>query len=261
MSNCTYPFISNFTTIRSTSKTRTATNSLIYFQVQELFPEFVFSTNCHPPCIIQICTGLTNSNSPLKAMTSLSVRFHHCITTSNPTIPEPNTPPCPPCKMFPLLLSSQILIGLPYLPHHNPSNQLYLLHTDTANKVQLPLHVPLRLPLPLPASPKPISVPSPTKSVTKVFPKPKLSCNSCPGKPRSKTSLDQLSPCHLRPKPISSQPKLKFSCPSPSLKSNPTPPRFNFNPIQPNAKTNPTQQNQKPNPTQPVQNIGTLIPL
>ena len=50
----------------------TATNSLIYFQVQELFPEF-FSTNCHPPYIIQICTGLTNSISPQKAMTSLSV--------------------------------------------------------------------------------------------------------------------------------------------------------------------------------------------
>ena len=48
------------------------TNSFIYFQVQEFFSEFFFSTSCHPPYIIKICTGLINSTSPQKAMKFLS---------------------------------------------------------------------------------------------------------------------------------------------------------------------------------------------
>ena len=59
--------------------------------------------------------------------------LHHCITRLTQPTQNQTHSPCPLCKMFPLLLSSQILIGLPYLPHHNPPNQLYS-HTDTANK-------------------------------------------------------------------------------------------------------------------------------
>ena len=126
----------------------TATNSLIYFQVQELFSEFVLFHEL--PSSLYLYRG-DKLHLTTKGNDILVRWFHHCITTSNPTNPEPNTPPCPHCKMFPLLLSLQILIGLPYLPQNNPPNQLYLLHTDTANEAQPPLHVPLPLPLPSPS--------------------------------------------------------------------------------------------------------------
>ena len=37
-----------------------------------IFSEFFFSTSCHPPYIIKICTGLINSTSSQKAMKFLS---------------------------------------------------------------------------------------------------------------------------------------------------------------------------------------------
>lgn len=70
----------------------------------------------------------------------------------------------------------------------------------------------------------------------------------------------QLSPCHHGPKPTSSQPKLKCSCPKPKPKSNPTQPRHKFNPTQPKPKTNPTQHNQKPSPTQPSTKCSPTYP-
>ena len=42
---------------------------LFIFRFKNCFQNlFFFFTNCHPPCIIQICKGLTNSISPQKAM-------------------------------------------------------------------------------------------------------------------------------------------------------------------------------------------------
>ena len=50
----------------------TATNSLFFFRFKNCFQNLFYFTNCHPPCIIKICTGVTNSILPQKAMTFLS---------------------------------------------------------------------------------------------------------------------------------------------------------------------------------------------
>ena len=57
---------------------------------------------------------------------------------------------------------------------------------------------------------------------------------------------------HHGPKPTSSQPKLKFSCPKPNPKSYP---------ILPKPKTNPTQHNQKPSPAQPSTKCSLAYPI
>ena len=130
------------------------TNSFIYFQVQEFFSEFFFSTSCHPPYIIKICTGLINSTSPQKAMKFLSGG----LTTAWPFQPqpcslEPNPLACPaPCRMFHLLLSSQMLTVPPPPPPTcsiNSPTQLFLLHADTASKaLLLYVHVHLHVTVP-----------------------------------------------------------------------------------------------------------------
>ena len=79
----------------------TATNSLISFQVQELFPEFVF--------FHELPSTLHNRNLYRADKLHLTTKgndilvrwFHHCITTSNPTNPEPNTLPLPSLQDVP----------------------------------------------------------------------------------------------------------------------------------------------------------------
>ena len=45
---------------------------LFIFRFKNCFQNLFYFTNCHPPCIIKICTGVTNSILPQKAMTFLS---------------------------------------------------------------------------------------------------------------------------------------------------------------------------------------------
>ena len=164
--------------------------------------------------------------------------------------------------MFPLLLSSMILTGIPYLLHHNLPTKLNLLHADTANETRLPLHVPLPVSSQVLILSQDLALPnlSPmffqNPDLQNAAPKPcctKLSSKSSPGQSKSKTSLNQLSPCHHGPKPTSSQPKLKFCCPKPNPKSNPTLPKSKSNPTQHNQKPSPTQPSTKGNPEQPNQ--------
>ena len=68
----------------------TATNSLIYFQVQEFFyhelPSTLYNQNLYRAYKLHL---ISKGNDILVSW------FHHCITTSNPTNSEPNTPPPP----------------------------------------------------------------------------------------------------------------------------------------------------------------------
>ena len=75
----------------------TATNSLIYFQVQELFPEFVLFHELPSSLYNQNLYRGDKLHLTTKGNDILVRWFHHCITTSNPTNPEPNTPPLRPC--------------------------------------------------------------------------------------------------------------------------------------------------------------------
>ena len=102
-----------------------ATNSCIHFQVQELFPEFVFFHELPSTLFNQNLYRPDKLHLTKKGNDILVRWFHHSLTTSTSTKPEQNTPPYPPCKMFAPFSSSQILIDLPHLPHHNPSAQLY----------------------------------------------------------------------------------------------------------------------------------------
>ena len=121
-----------------------STNSCIYFQVQEFFSEFVYFHELPSTLYNQNLYRADKLHLTTKGNDILVRWFHHCLTTSTPTQNQQN-PSCPLCKMFPLL-SSQIQIGLPYLPRHNPPTQLYHLHADTAHIDQLPLHIPLPVP-------------------------------------------------------------------------------------------------------------------
>ena len=224
-----------------------ATNSCIFFQVQELFPEYVFfhelpstlfNQNLYRPDKIHLTT---------KGNDILAKWFHHCLTTSNSIKPEPTTPPMPSLQDVPSALVITDIDWPPLPAPSQPSNLTPPACTPTSLK-----------PGPVPST----SVPSPTQSVSNVRPKPsptKCSSKPCciklkssPGQPRSKTSLNQLSPCHHSPKPTSSQPKLKFSCP----KSNPKP-----NPTQPKPKANPSPHYQKPSPTQHSTKCSPTYPI
>ena len=95
--------------------------------------------------------------------------FHHCITTSNPTNPEPNTSPMPSLQDVP----SPLVItdtDWPLLPA--PSQPFKPTMPSPYRYSKQSLTTPACTPTatPTPTSPKPISVPSPTKSVCKVFP-------------------------------------------------------------------------------------------
>ena len=131
----------------------TATNSLIYFQVQELFPEFVLFHELPSSLYNQNLYRGDKLHLTTKGNDILVRWFHHCITTSNPTNPEPNTPPFPHCKMFPLLLSLQIPdTDWPPLPApKQPSKPTIPSPYRYSKRSPTPLHVPLPLPLPSPS--------------------------------------------------------------------------------------------------------------
>ena len=78
-----------------------STNSCIYFQLQEFFPEFVF--------FHELPSALYNQNLYRADKLHLSTKgneilvrwFHHCLTTSTSTSSKPNPPPMPSLQDVP----------------------------------------------------------------------------------------------------------------------------------------------------------------
>ena len=132
----------------------TATNSLIYFQVQELFPEFVLFHELPSSLYNQNLYRGDKLHLTTKGNDILVRWFHHCITTSNPTNPEPNTPPPLPSLQdvpSPLVITDTDWPPLPAPKQPSkptiPSPYRYSKRSPTPP----PLHVPLPLPLPSPS--------------------------------------------------------------------------------------------------------------
>ena len=130
----------------------TATNSLIYFQVQELFPEFVLFHELPSSLYNQNLYRGDKLHLTTKGNDILVRWFHHCITTSNPTNPEPNTPPLPSLQDVPspLVITDTDWPPLPAPKQPSkptiPSPYRYSKRSPTP-----PLHVPLPLPLQSPS--------------------------------------------------------------------------------------------------------------
>ena len=94
-----------------------STNSCIYFQVLNFFQDLFFLHELQSTVYNQNLFRADKLHLTTKGNKILVRWFHHCLTMSTSTSLEPNPLPCPPCRMLPLLLSSQILTA----PHPLPA--------------------------------------------------------------------------------------------------------------------------------------------
>ena len=95
---CLFPILPRFDHL----KTHVAsTNSCIYFQVQEFFPEFVFFHELPSALYNQNLYRADKLHLTTKGNEVLVRWFHHCLTTSTSTSSKPNPPPMPSLQDVP----------------------------------------------------------------------------------------------------------------------------------------------------------------